>query len=136
VSPTAEFPSTPASIAAARRFVARHLAEIPGFDEDGRDEVTLMVSELATNSVRHAGTPYRVSLQRIGEFLRIEVSDAGDGQARLRTPGPRDLHGRGLHIVNALADAWGVDAGTPGKITWFTYRLRAPRRDAAPRPAF
>jgi hypothetical protein len=38
--------------------------------------------------------------------------------------------------VNALADAWGVDADTPGKITWFTYRLRAPRRDPAPRPAF
>jgi anti-sigma regulatory factor (Ser/Thr protein kinase) len=134
----ADFPSTPASIAAARRFVARQLAEIQGLGSDDLDEVTLMVSELATNSVRHAGTPYRVAVHQIGDCVRIEVSDAGGGQARLRTPGPRDPHGRGLQIVSALADAWGVDDGTssPGKTTWFTYRVKAPRSDAADRRPF
>jgi anti-sigma regulatory factor (Ser/Thr protein kinase) len=137
VSAAADFPSTPASIAAARRFVARQLAATPGLDEDDLDEVTLMVSELATNSVRHAGTPYRVAVDRSGDWLRIEVSDVGSGRARLRTPGPRDPHGRGLQIVSALADAWGVTdrSESPGKTTWFTYRVRAPRSGPAERRA-
>jgi len=134
----ADFPSTPASIAAARRFVARQLAAMHGMAKDDLDEVTLMVSELATNSVRHAGTAYRVAVYQIGNCVRIEVSDTGGGQARLRTPGPRDPHGRGLQIVSALADAWGVDdgSGSPGKTTWFTYRVKVPRSDTADRRPF
>ena len=85
-----------------------------------------MVSELATNSVRHAGTPYRVAVVRTGDTLRVEVSDSGGGRAHVRNPGPRDPHGRGLQIVSALADAWGVEeADTTGKTTWFTYRVKA-----------
>lgn len=130
MSPAADFPSTPASIADARRFVAAELASVPGLDEDAMQTVTLMVSELATNSVRHAGTPYRVAVSRSGGAVRVEVSDSGDGLARVRNPGPRDPHGRGLQIVNALADTWGVDDATDTgeKTTWFTFRVRAPGR--------
>jgi anti-sigma regulatory factor (Ser/Thr protein kinase) len=126
VSPAAQFPATPTSIADARRFVAAHLAAV-GLNEDAVQAVTLMVSELATNSIRHAGTPYRVAVDHRGDALRVEVSDTGDGQARLRTPGPREPHGRGLQIISALADAWGVDDGTAAgeKTTWFTYRVTA-----------
>jgi anti-sigma regulatory factor (Ser/Thr protein kinase) len=132
MSPAADFPSTPASIAAARRFVAAQLAGVRGLAGDDLDEVTLMVSELATNSVRHAGTPYRVAVFRTGDVLRVEVSDAGGGRAQVRNPGPRDPHGRGLQIVSALADNWGVDeAETAGKTTWFTYRVKAPGDDPA-----
>jgi anti-sigma regulatory factor (Ser/Thr protein kinase) len=124
VSPSAEFPATPDSIAAARRFVARALGAL---DEDGRAAVSLMVSELATNSVRHARTPYRVAVLRRGNGVRVEVSDAGTGAARVREPGPREPHGRGLRIVARLADAWGVDlhAPSPGKTTWFIYRVES-----------
>jgi anti-sigma regulatory factor (Ser/Thr protein kinase) len=132
MSPAADFPSTPASIAAARRFVAAQLAGVRGLAGDDLDEVTLMVSELATNSVRHAGTPYRVAVFRTGDVLRVEVSDAGGGRAQVRNPGPRDPHGRGLQIVSALADNWGVDeAESAGKTTWFTYRVKPPGDDPA-----
>ncbi len=129
----ADFPSTPASIAAARRFVAAQLAGVLDPARDALDEVTLMVSELATNSVRHAGTPYRVAVFRSGDFVRVEVSDAGGGRAQVRNPGPRDPHGRGLQIVSALADRWGVDddADAAGKTTWFTYRVKAPEGEPA-----
>jgi anti-sigma regulatory factor (Ser/Thr protein kinase) len=133
MSAAADFPSTPASIAAARRFVAAQLTGVRGMARDDLDEVTLMVSELATNSVRHAGTPYRVAVFRTGEFLRVEVSDAGGGRAQVRNPGPRDPHGRGLQIVSALAQTWGVDDedDTAGKTTWFTYRMKAAQGDHA-----
>jgi anti-sigma regulatory factor (Ser/Thr protein kinase) len=122
VTDSAEFPATPDSIAAARRFVAAALGAV---DQDGRDAVSLMVSELATNSVRHARTPYRVAVLRRGDAVRVEVSDHGSGRALLREPGPREPHGRGMRIVARLAEAWGVELhpNAPGKTTWFTYRI-------------
>jgi anti-sigma regulatory factor (Ser/Thr protein kinase) len=121
---SAEFPATPDSIAAARRFVATQLAAVR---DDDRDAVTLMVSELATNSVRHAKSPYRVAIRRRGGTVRVEVSDSGHGLALVREPAPRDPHGRGLHIVNKLADAWGVEVHPepPGKTTWFTFQIES-----------
>jgi anti-sigma regulatory factor (Ser/Thr protein kinase) len=121
---SAEFPATPESIAAARRFVA---ANVGTMGEDERDAVALMVSELATNSVRHARTPYRVEVRRRDGTVRVAVSDTGTGLARVREPSPRDPHGRGLRVVNKLADAWGVEVRpqTPGKTTWFTLRVES-----------
>ncbi len=91
-----------------------------GFGEAWTDDVLLCVSELATNAVLHGVPPgrgYRVRLW-LGEQgqLRVEVHDSGDGEPGEREPDGES--GRGLLIVKALADLWGVGEGEPGKVVW------------------
>lgn len=119
---SAEFPATTTSVAAARRFVTTVLADL---EPSVLETITLMVSELATNCVRHAQTSYTITVRRSGGEVRVEVTDGGAGHARVRHPGPHDTHGRGLHIVSALATAWGVDEDPKrrGKTAWFRYAL-------------
>ncbi|MEU5660644.1 ATP-binding protein [Streptomyces sp. NPDC047737] len=83
-----------------------------------------IVSELATNAVLHGRVPgrdFRLALvvHRDGP-LRIEVTDAlGDRLPRAVTPGQHMETGRGLLIVEALADRWGVTPGPfPRKTVW------------------
>ncbi len=86
------------------------------------DAVELMVSELATNCVRHTNTAFDLSVERSRKSIRVEVTDRDDGKPVMRSPGPEDLTGRGLQIVNTLAQAWGVEKQTTpgGKTVWFT----------------
>ncbi|MEE1757009.1 ATP-binding protein [Streptomyces sp. SP18CS02] len=111
------------SIPAARRFTAAALAEW-GLDARA-DEVLLCVSELATNALVHGVAPgrgFRLHLYRPegGSLLRVELHDGGDGEeeVRVRKPGTRSESGRGLMLVSALSDAWGVGERNPGKIVW------------------
>ena len=105
------------TVAVARRFVRDKLAEW-GIDEPV-DDAQLVVSELAANALTHAHSSYRVRLAANEAALRIEVDDDGTG-----TPEPQPLtddeeHGRGLHLVGALAASWGMDiADTGGKRVW------------------
>ncbi len=120
------FPATAASVGQARRFLLGRLPEGSGEDADA---LVLMLSELATNAVRHAATDYVVSV-RVADDARqvlVEVSDAAGGY-----PVPQDQagdtpHGRGLHIVRTLADAWGIEMqrDRPGKTVWFSSALGA-----------
>ncbi len=122
---TRTFPAEPQSVAAARRFATGLLAD----DSAGlRDAVELMVSELATNCIRHVNASFEVSVEHSGESLHVEVRDQGAGRPVMRSPSPDDLTGRGLRIVDLLAARWGVryDADA-GKTVWFTL--------VAPRPA-
>lgn len=123
------FLPNPASVAAARRFIEQLL---DGLDPDVVHTVKLIVSELATNCVRHASTPYCVTATRTEQAIRVEFADGGDGRAHLLSPGPDEPHGRGLQIVSALADEWGVQRRpeTPGKVTWF--RCSTQRVEASP----
>jgi len=81
--------------------------------------VELLVSELASNAVAHAGTPFTVSVQFDDQRIRVEVSDTGDGVPCVRPPDPLASNGRGLQLLGALADSWGVDSHEPGKTVWF-----------------
>lgn len=88
------------------------------------DDVLLCVSELATNALVHGVPPgrgFRVQLTW-GGVLRIEVHDSGGGVvpegAPARSLSPDAEGGRGLALVGALADAWGVGERDPGKIVW------------------
>jgi anti-sigma regulatory factor (Ser/Thr protein kinase) len=86
-----------------------------------QQDVGLLVSELVTNSVRHAGqpagAPVHIRATAVDDVVRIEVHDHGHGTVRSRAPGPRP-GGFGLHLVNQLAARWGVsqDHGTR---VWF-----------------
>lgn len=118
------------SVAAVREFV-RRAAEEWGLGERV-DDVVLCASELATNAVLHgvpAGRGYLVRVERAESAagLRIEVHDSGDGRDEVRPASGQECptedetggeSGRGLIIVNAFADRWGVAVRQPGKIVW------------------
>lgn len=109
------------AIAAARRFVAGVLSR-RGADEDLLDDAALVVSELATNAVRHGRSPFRVVVSGTGSVVRIEVEDAGPGWPRQRTPAADDPTGRGVAIVAALSRRSGCDALPDGKVAWVDLR--------------
>lgn len=116
------FPNAPVSVTNARRYATQTLAGIP---PDVADAIAVMVSELATNAVRHAATDFTVTIDRDGREIRIAVTDTGSGRPALQSPAPTDHSGRGLRIVEALADNWGVTetADRTGKTVWFTVAL-------------
>ncbi|RRQ80629.1 hypothetical protein CQW44_31760 [Streptomyces griseofuscus] len=108
-----ELPAHPLSVGAARR-VVRELLTVWDVPEGVRDDVVLVVSELITNALVHAGgTRIGCRLHRTAERIRVEVADetAGDAGSALPVtcrPGPEDPHGRGLLLVEALSLGWGV----------------------------
>jgi GAF domain-containing protein/anti-sigma regulatory factor (Ser/Thr protein kinase) len=85
------------------------------------DPVELLVSELVTNAVSHVGAGVRLRVERLPAGVRVRVYD--DGEAALPTPlreVPPDVPtGRGLLIVDNLADRWRVEATESGKQVWF-----------------
>lgn len=107
------------SVRAVRDFVREALADW-GFGAVRADDVVLCVSELATNALVHGVPPgrgYRVRLWLRDEGqVRVEVHDSGDGVPAVREPDGES--GRGLVIVGALADRWGVGERAPGKVVW------------------
>lgn len=84
-----------------------------------------MVSELATNSVKHAHSDFKISIDDSAGEIRVEVRDTGRGQPVLRFPAPTEPSGRGLRIVQALSRAWGTVDSPDGKTVWFTLRSKA-----------
>ncbi|WP_308289010.1 ATP-binding protein [Streptomyces erythrochromogenes] len=111
---------SPRTVAAARQFTRDTLRAWDAHDR--LDDVLLCVSELATNALRYGVPPGRGYLLRLFGFedatVRAEVHDSGPGLSRI-TGRP---HGRGLTLVQALADEWGVLARTPGKVVWCEFR--------------
>lgn len=119
------FPAIPQSVHAARRFAVDALPELP---ERALESVELMVSELATNCIRHERTSFHVAVLHSARQIRVEVTDAGLGVPMMRSPGPDEPSGRGLQIVHMLSDQWGVQPETPsGKTVWFTLNAPAGR---------
>lgn len=107
------------SVPAAREFVREAVTDW-GFGVR-LDDVLLCVSELATNALVHGVPPgrgYRVRLllEKGGVALRVEVHDSGNGEPGVREPDGES--GRGLLLVAAVADRWGVGERSPGEIVW------------------
>jgi len=119
----AQFPAVGTSALGARRFVSDALGDVP---DQASESIILVASELATNAVRHAGSAFVIRIEQLPDRIHIEVEDDGGGQPVVRSPGPYDTSGRGLQIVEELADEWGVipREGTEGKIVWATIPLR------------
>ncbi len=117
------FPADVITPALARSF-ARRVAEVWGL-ADRSDDITLCVSELATNAVVHGTGPVTVRLSREpGGVVLAEVADAASCTPRLAERDPAAERGRGLAIVAALATTWGVRSGgchgeCNGKTVWF-----------------
>jgi anti-sigma regulatory factor (Ser/Thr protein kinase) len=122
------FPHEPESVPAARRFATSALRDV---SRETLESVELMVSELATNCIRHTDCGFELVITRTGSDIRVEATDRAGGTPRMRSPAPTDPTGRGLKIVDMLSAEWGVDRGeAPGKTVWFTVPDTAPTRHA------
>lgn len=108
-------PPTVRSPALARAYCDGVL-ESSGHDERSA-EARLIVSELVTNALLHAGTELDVNVVVGEEAIRIEVTDAGVDLPQLWA-GDDDTSGRGLPIIEALSCAWGVVELGAGKTVW------------------
>ncbi|MEU9338195.1 ATP-binding protein [Streptomyces sp. NPDC048290] len=83
-----------------------------------------LVSELVTNALRHGGGDIRFRMRVRGGRVLIEVRDGSSVVPRVRHASVEDEHGRGLVLVDALADEWGVSAD--GTTIWCALPLPAP----------
>ncbi|HET6561018.1 MAG TPA: ATP-binding protein [Marmoricola sp.] len=115
------FADDPRSASQARAFVREHLVEhgLDGLVED----VGLVVSELATNAVRHTGTPFTVFLRGAPQWVVVGVEDGSARVPQQVTAEPLDLGGRGLDIVDQVSRDWGVRAGGRSKAVWARFDL-------------
>ncbi|MFE7167403.1 ATP-binding protein [Streptomyces sp. NPDC057616] len=117
-------PRHPASVGLARHRVRDHLADWGHPPDDpALADAVLLVSELATNVVRHGPLlerEFEVAVTALADgSCLIEVSDEGRLEPRLRVVGDWEEAGRGLHLVESVAAAWGVwSRGHHGKTVW------------------
>ncbi len=86
-----------------------------------RDTVLLLASELVTNAVRHAATPFDLTVSVNGRGVVVAVVDHDRRHPpKLCDPGPEDTHGRGLRIVEELSESWGTESmDGNAKRVWF-----------------
>ena len=116
-----ELESSPEAAAAARTALDKLTGRVPA----GRlRDLRLLVSELVTNAVRHAGLGRgdRIRLRVVvrERHVRVEVVDPGRGfTLRQPKPDPARASGWGLYLVDELADRWGVDGAGAGTRVWF-----------------
>ena len=109
---------TTRSVAEARAFVVGQLDAWDVPDDVVRD-LALVSSELVTNALVHGGDQVRVRLERTGPRVVVLVDDdAEDSLPESRAPADDDENGRGLHIVAALSDEWGIRPTGRGKSIW------------------
>jgi anti-sigma regulatory factor (Ser/Thr protein kinase) len=125
---TRSFPEQPESVTAARRFATGVLQDV---SPDVAATVELLVSELATNCIRHTDSAFDLTIIQSGPEIRVEATDYDAGAPTMRSPRPTDPSGRGLRIVDVLAAAWGVEHRSGrGKTVWFTLVVPAAERAA------
>lgn len=103
-----------------RGFCSHHLGAVldPTAASESIEDADLVISELLTNAV-NAGcgdTELRINLHR--DHIHINVGDNGPGWPLMQQPDPDQGHGRGLQIVQTIADSWGVEATAGGKEVW------------------
>ncbi|MGA9312190.1 MAG: ATP-binding protein [Pseudonocardiaceae bacterium] len=122
-----DLPMHNAAAGAARRFV-RESCEIWAVDPAIREIAELLSSELVTNAVEHAHSSTRLTVTGTGSVLRVSVRD----YSRTIIPRPRPIdvgafRGRGLHLVAALSQSWGVHQHSEGKTIWLNLQLDTPQ---------
>ena len=84
------------------------------------DDVALLLTELTTNAIRHAHGMVGVEVDLDGERLIVRVCDEEDALPHVEHPSMEDEGGRGLWLVETIADRWGWEVtGQHGKVVWF-----------------
>ncbi len=113
----------PDAPAQARVFVARQLLG-HGLDHLV-DDMSVVVSELATNAVRHAGTPFAIRVEGRPDDILLSVRDGDRSVPAMHPPDLWRASGRGLLLVQALSGDWGISVDGGGKSVWACFDLRA-----------
>lgn len=116
-------PAQPTSASMARDFVSRHLSAhaLTHLVED----MCLVVSELASNAVAHAKTPFTVTLSGANESVVLAIEDGSASVPVRAAPDASNPSGRGLMLVEALSDEWGTRTDGPGlKSVWASFPSR------------
>jgi anti-sigma regulatory factor (Ser/Thr protein kinase) len=108
-----------ADVAVARRAVSgmAHIVQ-----PERASSIVQVTSELAANAVEHAGPPVELRAYATAQRLVVQTTDRSALPPVLRHSGREDERGRGLALVAALADTWGVRLGLGGKTTWAEFR--------------
>jgi anti-sigma regulatory factor (Ser/Thr protein kinase) len=119
-------PSVPETAAEARR-LARRSCALWAFDEETVETAALLISELVTNAVRHGRShSIRVCIERPApDCIRLSAVDKKRSMVTLDKRSPEDTGGRGLVLVDALSDHWGVDLLPWGKRVWAEIRMQS-----------
>lgn len=104
------------SVPRARHWVAAFLSGVP---EDLRQTATLLTSELVTNAVLHTATDVTVTAEVAPGSVRVEVADGSTELPTIKDYGADAATGRGLTVLDSLADQWGTRIDDLGKVVWF-----------------
>jgi anti-sigma regulatory factor (Ser/Thr protein kinase) len=122
---------SPSSVGVARRFIQGR-ATAWSLPEPAIDQLVLIGSELVTNAVLHARTELTLALELRDGRVRISVTDRSQAAATMRHYRLDALTGRGLGVVAALSDRWGVSAAPDGKVVWAELAANGDHPAAAP----
>lgn len=114
----------PAEVERGRRHVADACRDLPG---DVACTAMLLASELITNALEHGSGAISVAVAVRRDRVRVEVTDESPTRPRPRRAATYDEGGRGLFIVQSLANDWGMDAlpRGRGKSVWFSLTTSA-----------
>ncbi|MFI9723545.1 SpoIIE family protein phosphatase [Streptomyces sp. NPDC052396] len=119
-------PADPEALSAARHMI-RNAVQAWGA-RDRADEIELVSDELATNALLHTDGPAVVTIRMVAgpdRRVRVEVEDRSSALPRRRDPGEAGVSGRGLLLVDRLADVWGVEPRGTGKSVWCEFVVPA-----------
>ena len=112
-------PPTAESASVARWLLNDLLRDV--IDDDTLDTAALLTTELVSNAIRQSREELVVTVRLAGGRMRVGVADSSHRRPQLVQVGSRDTSGRGLHLVEAMADRWGVEPDDRGlgKTVWF-----------------
>ena len=108
------YPGTLEAVRDARRFVHACLDA----DRRGVQDSLLVVSELASNAVRHAGSAFAVNVTLLNDAVRVGVRDMSPAAPRLLPMTSTVETGRGIATIAAVSNRWGIDSHRVGKTVW------------------
>jgi anti-sigma regulatory factor (Ser/Thr protein kinase) len=116
---------SPRAAGDARRFL-RDKLRAWRVANDTVETAQLLVSELVTNAVVHAGTTSVLTATLLDDRLVVRVRDRGRGSGPVLLPDddPTKVFGRGLLLVDALSDGWGTESDDQGSTSWFGLAVR------------
>jgi hypothetical protein len=100
----------------ARHWITQRLRDLPA---EVSECAALLTSELVTNAVLHAATPFTVTLHLMTDRIRVDVADGSPVPPSIKDYATDAATGRGLTLFNTLASDWGVQPVIGGKIVWF-----------------
>ncbi|MDQ1706761.1 MAG: hypothetical protein QOF18_3127 [Frankiaceae bacterium] len=113
-----ELPPAARSVTEARRFV---LAALSTWGRDGlADTAALLTSEVVTNAVLHARTPLTLAVSQVSDGVCVEVTDGSRRRPTLQRASGEATNGRGIAMLDRLADHWDVSLHQHGKTLRFT----------------